>query len=59
MSLFVTGCGGTYAWVTAARDNSSLRAVIVKTGNVTKAQPASPTPQNPVRCQVPVRIVPQ
>jgi hypothetical protein len=59
MSLFVTGCGGTYAWVIAARDNSSLRAVIVKTGNVTKAQPANPTPQNPVRYQVPVRIVPQ
>ncbi len=39
--------------------DSDLNAIIVKNGDIVKVEPKNPTPQNPVRYQVPVRISPQ
>ena len=59
MALFVFGCGGSAGWISTAASNSTLNAMIVKTGDIVKYYPEKPTPTNPTRYQVPVKVVPQ
>jgi len=59
MALFMFMCGGAVAWIAAPQADSDLNAIIVKNGDIVKVEPKNPTPQNPVRYQVPVRISPQ
>jgi hypothetical protein len=59
MALFIFGCGGTAGWVSTAQANSDLNAVIVMTGDTHKYYPVHPTPQNPSRYQLPVKVKPQ
>jgi len=59
MALFIGICGGAVGWISTAQANSDVSAIIVKNGDIVKFEPRNPTPKNPVRYQVPVRISPQ
>ena len=59
MALFVAGCGGANAWIATAQANSDVNAVIIMTGDTHKYYPVHPTPQNPSRYQIPVKVKPQ
>jgi hypothetical protein len=59
MALFMAGCGGSDTWIATAQANSDLHAVIIMTGDINKYYPVHPTPQNPARYQVPVKVKPQ